>query len=74
MLANFFEFVSNRNVQIDKELDLNNKNYLKSILKAEIAGSKWGRSGYYQVFISNDPQVVKAISYFKDAKKFITYN
>ncbi len=74
MLANFFEFVSNGNVQIDKELDLNNKNYLKSILKAEIAGSKWGRSGYYQVFISNDPQVVKAISYFKDAKKFITYN
>ena len=74
ILSDFFEFVNNKGLKIDETLDLINNNYLKSILKSEIAGSKWGRSGYYQVFISNDPQVVSAISYFDDAKKFITFN
>ena len=68
ILSDFFEFVNNKGLKIDETLDLINNNYLKSILKSEIAGSKWGRSGYYQVFISNDPQVVSAISYFDDAK------
>ena len=74
ILSDFFEYVKNKGLNIDDSLDLDNNNYLKSILKSEIAGAKWGRAGYYQVFISNDSQVVSAISYFDDAKKFITFN
>ena len=74
ILSDFIEYGNNKGLNIDDSLDLDNNNYLKSILKSEIAGAKWGRSGYYQVFISNDSQVVSAISYFDDAKKFITFN
>ena len=74
ILSDFFEYVKNKGLNIGDSLDLDNNNYLKSILKSEIAGAKWGRAGYYQVFISNDSQVVSAISYFDDAKKFITFN
>ena len=73
-MSDFFEYVKNKGLNIDDSLDLDNNNYLKLILKSEIAGAKWGRAGYYQVFISNDSQVVSAISYFDDAKKFITFN
>jgi len=74
ILDEFFNYINNKNLKIENKLSLDDKNYLKAILKSEIAGSKWGRSGYYQVFISNDPQVVSAMSYFEEAEKFLSFN
>jgi len=74
ILDDFFNYINNKNLKIENKLSLKDKNYLKAVLKAEIAGSKWGRAGYYQVFISNDPQVVSAINHFEEAEKFINFN
>ena len=48
--------------------------YLKSVLKAEVAGAVWGKSAYYQMFVSNDPQVTAALSHFDEAAEFLVHH
>ena len=65
-------YVEQQEVEVDRsELD-KDSHYLKSVLKAEIAGAIWGKSAYYQIFVSNDPQVVAAMSHLDEASTFLS--
>ena len=72
LLEDFLSYVAQKEVEVDRsELDKDSR-YLKSVLKAEIAGAIWGKSSYYQIFVSNDPQVVVAMTHFDEASAFLS--
>ena len=74
LTENFLTYVKNQNIDFDrKELDKDIR-YLKSVLKAEVAGAIWGKSAYYQMFVSNDPQVTTALSHFDEAAEFLVHH
>ena len=74
LTENFLTYAKNQNVDFDrKELD-KDISYLRSVLKAEVAGAIWGKSAYYQMFVSEDPQVTAALSHFDDAAKFLVHH
>ena len=74
LTENFLTYAKNQNVDFDrKELD-KDISYLRSVLKAEVAGAIWGKSAYYQMFVSEDPQVTAALSKFDDAAKFLVHH
>ncbi|MBO8131218.1 MAG: S41 family peptidase [Candidatus Marinimicrobia bacterium] len=52
--------------KIDKD-----KEYLKTLIKAEIAKEMWGYNSYYKVLRISDNQVMESITYFQEAKEMI---
>ena len=74
LTENFLTYAKNQSIDFDrKELDKDIR-YLKSVLKAEVAGAIWGKSAYYQMFVSNDPQVTTALSHFDEAAEFLVHH
>tara|TARA_Y100000590_G_scaffold465099_1_gene636345 strand:- start:1864 stop:3462 length:1599 start_codon:yes stop_codon:yes gene_type:complete len=72
LLEDFLSYVAQQEVEVDRsELD-KDSHYLKSVLNAEIAGAIWGKSAYYQIFVSNDPQVVVAMTHLDEASTFLS--
>ena len=72
LLEDFLSYVEQQEIEVDRsELEKDGR-YLKSTLKAEIAGAIWGKSAYYQIFVSNDPQVVVAMTYLDQASTFLS--
>ena len=45
--------------------------YLKTVMKAEIAGALWGKQAYYHLLVMGDVQVIEARSHFDEAKAFL---
>ena len=45
--------------------------YLKTMLKSEIAGAKWGINELWSIRVSADNQVMQSIEYFEEAKSFL---
>jgi hypothetical protein len=43
--------------------------YIKLMIKAEIARNLWGSPQYYQIRITGDKQVQKALEHFGEAAK-----
>ena len=72
LLEDFLSYVEHQEIEVDRsELEKDGR-YLKSTLKAEIAGAIWGKSAYYQIFVSNDPQVMVAMTYLDQASTFLS--
>jgi carboxyl-terminal processing protease len=75
-LSSFFEYAIQEGVlPIRNEDELENDiPYLKVVLKAEIGGTIWGRSTYYQVLVSGDSQVIESRKLLERAKELLTTN
>jgi hypothetical protein len=67
----FLEFATKDYNKNEKEEALENKAYLKTILKSEIAGAKWGRDELWGVRIESDNQVMDARKHFNEADAFL---
>lgn len=56
---------------VGKEEALGNSAYLKTILKSEIAGAKWGRDELWGVRVTADNQILDALKHFNEADAFL---
>ena len=70
-LENFFDYVLNQDSKIDKKEAILDSSYLKTMLKSEIAGAKWGINELWSIRVSADNQVMQSIEYFEEAKSFL---
>ena len=74
LVEDFLTYVKDQDVDFEREELDKDMGYLKSVLKAEVAGAVWGKSAYYQMFVSNDPQVTAALSHFDEAAEFLVHH
>ena len=62
---------------IDKEREINiddinkDKEYIKIMLKSELAGQRWGRDELWGVRIMADSQILGALKHFNEADAFL---
>ena len=47
------------------------KEYLKIMIKSEIAGNKWGRDELWGIRITADSQIMGALNHFNEADAFL---
>ena len=69
ILQNFNKFIESKDVQFKDEDFKKDLSYIKLMIKAEIARNLWGSQQYYQIRITGDNQVQKAIEHFSGAAK-----
>ena len=68
MLLEFTSFVEESDFEIDKDAMEKDKEYVKNLIKSEIAAALFGRNGRFKVKIQNDNQVQKALELLPKAK------
>ena len=70
-LDDFFEYVSKQDKTIEIDSARTDKEYLKTMLKSEIAGAKWGINELWGVRVKADNQLMESIQYFDEAGSFL---
>ena len=65
------EFLDYTTEKIDKKEALKDSLYLKIMLKAEIAGTKWGRGELWGIRVAADNQILDALKHFNEADSFL---
>ena len=74
MLQGFRSFVKAKGVTVEEKDLQKDIFFLKARLKAEIARSVWGTTGWYRVMLEVDPQFQKAMTLLPEAVKFAKLN
>jgi len=69
ILQNFKIFIESKDVLFKDEDFKKDLSYIKLMIKAEIARNLWGSQRYYQIRITGDNQIQKAMEYFNQAAK-----
>lgn len=67
-LKNFDSYIRSRGTEFDTGAFKQDSDYVKMVLKAEIAGAIWGKNAYHQMLVQGDPQVMAAPEYFAQAR------
>ena len=70
-LKTFFKYVKEQDSEIDNEEALKDADYLKTMLKSEIAGVKWGINQLWSIRVNADNQVMQSMEHFEKAKSFL---
>ena len=70
-LNDFLDYVRTQDKTIDIDSVLTDKEYLKTMLKSEIAGAKWGINELWGVRVKADNQLMESIKYFDEASSFL---
>ena len=70
-LDDFFEYVSKQDKTIEIDSARTDKEYLKTMLKSEIAGAKWGINELWGVRVKADKQLMESIQHFDEAGSFL---
>lgn len=73
-MIKFLEVAENKEIEIDTEDLEEDKNYILTRLKAQVARNFWKNEGWYSVMIANDDQFQKAITLFDEAKDLADLN
>ncbi len=68
----FLDYLEAEDIAYDSLAVEEDKDYLKNMLKAEIAGANWGNDEESGIRRINDNQVMGALEYFDEAAAFIT--
>ena len=70
-LESFFNYLSEEEIVADTA-DLNSdRDYLVTMLRAEIASARWGKDEAFGIRIHADNQIMTAFSYFNEATAFL---
>lgn len=69
IIAEFRQFASSKDILIKEKEFQDDLDYIKLLIKSEIAQFLWDREHYYQIRISGDDQVQEALKYFEKAAK-----
>ena len=70
-LKTFFKYVKDQDSEIDNEEALKDADYLKTMLKSEIAGVKWGINQLWSIRVNADNQVMQSLEHFEKANSFL---
>jgi len=70
-LNNFLSYVSKEDETIKVDSALTDKKYLKTMLKSEIAGAKWGINELWGVRVKADNQLMESLKHFDKADSFL---
>ncbi|MDR3667752.1 MAG: S41 family peptidase, partial [Ignavibacteriaceae bacterium] len=68
LLNDFTDYASTKNVKLNEDDLIKDKEYIKSRLKAQIARNYWKNEGWYRVLLNSDNQVEKAETLFQEAR------
>ncbi|RKY88611.1 hypothetical protein DRQ15_09780, partial [candidate division KSB1 bacterium] len=71
-LDNFAEYVMKIKPEISKEKFQQNAKDIRFLLKRQIAYIVWGKDGQFQVNLTRDSVLQKAMDYFPEAAKLLT--
>ncbi len=69
ILSEFRQFVQLKNVVIDEKEFQEDSDYIRLMIKSEMAQLLWDREHYYQIRIAGDEQVQEALKQFEKAAK-----
>lgn len=67
----FLEMARVKEISVDYEKIRNDADYIKMMLKAELAREFWGYDEYYKVIRIHDNQVEAAVQYLKEARNML---
>jgi carboxyl-terminal processing protease len=73
IMAEFYDFLKKNKVEFDRESLEKELNYVKILIKAEIASKIWGRDERFRVILNNDNQVNSALGLFQQAEELISW-
>jgi carboxyl-terminal processing protease len=68
-LQKFISFAASKEVEFIDEDYKNDKDYIATRLKAQLARNYWKNDGWYTVMLTTDNQIEKAMSLFDEAKQ-----
>ena len=71
ILNNFLSYVKDQDETIKIDSTLTDKQYLKIMLKSEIAGAKWGIDALWGIRVKADNQLMESIKHFDEADSFL---
>lgn len=71
ILNNFLSYVNEQDETIKIDSALADKQYLKIMLKSEIAGARWGIDELWGVRVKADNQLMESIKHFNEADSFL---
>lgn len=69
ILSEFRQFIQSKNILINEKEFQDDLDYIKLMIKSEMAQFLWDREHYYQIRISGDDQVQEALKQFDKAAK-----
>jgi carboxyl-terminal processing protease len=69
MLKEITDLASSKKIKFDENGYNADLDFIKILLKSQIARDIWGNEGNYAIFMSNDKQFLKAITLFGEASK-----
>ena len=69
VLAEFRQFIQSKNIVMNEKEFQDDLDYIKLMIKSEMAQFLWDREHYYQIRISGDDQVQEALKQFDKAAK-----
>jgi carboxyl-terminal processing protease len=67
-IDNFIEYASERDIKLNQEEFIKDREYILARLKAQVARNYWKSTGWYSVLLSIDNQLQKAVTLFDEAR------
>ena len=71
---NFLQYLTESEIEPDSSEWVTDEEYIKNIIKSEIAGAKWGKDAQWGVRLMTDNQIIESLNYFDKAEEFLTVN
>ena len=69
----FLSFLIFEKIKVDLSAISEDREFITTRIKAQVAASLWGRDEYYKITLPTDSQVVTAINSFKETVELIKY-
>ena len=70
----FLQYLNELEIEPDSTEWVIDAEYIKNIIKSEIAGAKWGKDAQWGVRLMTDNQINRSLDYFDQAEKFLVVN
>jgi len=70
----FLQYLTESEIEPDSSEWVTDEEYIKNIIKSEIAGAKWGKDAQWGVRLMTDNQIIESLNYFDQAEKFLVIN
>ncbi len=71
MFRDLTELIQSKELEFDSDQLQQDRHYILTILKAEMAKDYWGKDEYYQILRQNDNQVAAAMTHLDEAQNMV---
>ena len=72
--TNFLNYLTKLEIESDSTEISIDEEYIKNMLKSEVAGAKWGKDMQWSIRLMKDNQIIEALKYFDQAEEFLSLN